>query len=82
MILHERYLPESVDALVDGLRWFKIGYSWGGVTSLAFCYRDHRYEDARMKKAEGHVVRLHIGLESVDDLIADLDAGLRRLKTA
>ena len=82
LILHERYLPESVDALIDGLRWFKIGYSWGGVTSLAFCYRDHRYEDARMKKAEGHVVRLHIGLESVDDLIADLDAGLRRLKTA
>ena len=82
LILHERYLAESVDAFVDGLRWFKIGYSWGGTTSLAFCYRDHRYEDARMKKAAGYVVRLHIGLESVEDLIADLETGLGRLKTA
>ena len=68
------YSKEQVLAFVDGLRLFKVGYSWGGLTSLAVPYfeleRSHtRYQD--------RLVRLHVGLEDVDDLTADLDHALR-----
>ena len=81
VILDERYTAESIDAMVDGLRWFKIGYSWGGVASLAITYRREAYANPLMRTEAGHLLRLHIGLEGVEDLIADLDAGLARLAT-
>ena len=81
VILDERFTPSSVDAMIDGLRWFKIGYSWGGVASLAVTYRRDVYANPSLRNEPGTLLRLHIGLESVDDLIADLEAGLGRLKT-
>ena len=82
VMLHERYAADSVDALVDGLRWFKIGYSWGGVASLAVTYRRDAYANPLLRDDAGHLLRLSIGLESVDDLIADLESGLGRLRTS
>ena len=71
--------PERVDAFVDGLKCFRIGWSWGGPVSLAV-----PYQAKGMRKLstpyEGVLVRLCIGLESVDDLIADLGAGLSALR--
>jgi cystathionine beta-lyase len=60
--------------LIDGLRHFGIGYSWGGYESLALPADPHR--TVSPWTAEGPVVRLHIGLEDVEDLIEDLAAGL------
>ena len=80
-ILHERYATDSVDALVDGLRWFKIGYSWGGVASLAVPYRRETLFNAGGRGEPGHLVRLNIGLEAPADLIMDLEAGLGRLRS-
>lgn len=80
VVLHERYAAESVDALVDGLRWFRIGYSWGGVASLAVPYRRDTLFNANGRNESGHLVRLNIGLEAPEDLIADLEAGLLRLR--
>ena len=65
-------------ALIDGLKHFGIGYSWGGFESLAIPVDPHRYRSATRWEAEGPMVRLQIGLEDADDLIADLDAGLAR----
>jgi cystathionine beta-lyase len=81
-VLHERYAAESVDALVDGLRWFRIGYSWGGVASLAVPYRRETLFNANGRDEPGHLVRLNVGLEAPEDLIADLQAGLARLRAA
>lgn len=81
-VLHERYAPESVDALVDGLRWFKIGYSWAGAASLAVPYRRESLFNANGRDEPGHLVRVNIGLEAPEDLIADLEAGLLRLRAA
>jgi cystathionine beta-lyase len=64
--------------LIDGLELFGIGYSWGGYESLAVPADPQRLRTATRWEAEGPLVRLHIGLEDPDDLIADLDAGLRR----
>lgn len=65
-------------ALIDGLEHFGIGYSWGGYESLALPVDPQRFRTATEWKAEGPVVRLQIGLEDPDDLIADLAQGLAR----
>jgi cystathionine beta-lyase len=62
--------------LIDGLELFGIGYSWGGYESLAVPIDPEKLRTATPWQAEGPVVRLHIGLENVDDLIADLERGL------
>jgi len=58
------------------LRLFGIGWSWAGPMSLAVPYRT---DSGRVGAYEGTLVRLSIGLEDVDDLIRDLEAGLERL---
>jgi len=65
-------------ALIDGLRHFGIGYSWGGYESLAIPVDPQHHRSATKWEAEGPLVRLQIGLEDCEDLIADLEAGLAR----
>ena len=67
----------DVAALVDGLKHFGIGYSWGGFESLALPVDLNRLRSLEGPRP-GPMVRLHIGLENVDDLIADLARGLDR----
>ena len=69
---------ERVDAFVDGLRLFGIGWSWAGPMSLAVPYPPGtgRVPGSRY---QGCLVRLSIGLEDVDDLIRDLEVGLQKL---
>jgi cystathionine beta-lyase len=67
---------EAIALFVDALALFKVGYSWGGVTSLAVPWFDlHR---AQGTSYGGRLVRLNVGLEDPDDLIADLDQALSR----
>lgn len=67
----------EVESFVDGLRLFRIGYSWGGVTSLAI---PGGRESTRADYAYDHrLVRLSIGLEDPNDLIADLSNSLASL---
>ena len=65
-------------ALIDGLEHFGIGYSWGGYESLAIPIDPARIRTATQWCAQGEGVRLQIGLEDAEDLIADLAAGLKR----
>ena len=62
--------------LIDGLEHFGIGFSWGGYESLAVPVDPKRVRSVTERREEGPMVRLHIGLEDPDDLIADLAAGL------
>ena len=62
--------------LIDGLAHFGIGYSWGGFESLALPVDPQAVRSATKRDWEGPIVRLHIGLEDPDDLIADLAEGL------
>ena len=59
-------------ALVDALDLFGIGYSWGGFESLALPVHPEKYRSATPWAAGGALVRLQIGLEDSNDLIADL----------
>jgi cystathionine beta-lyase len=64
------------DRLVDNLELFGIGYSWGGFESLAVPADTNQLRTAARRDYPGPLVRLHIGLEDPDDLIADLAAAL------
>jgi len=70
---------EAVAAMLDGLELFGMGYSWGGFESLILPFDPSEYRTATKWRGEGPALRLHIGLEDVDDLKADLDAGFARL---
>lgn len=65
-------------AMVDGMRLFKMGFSWGGFESLILPSDPSASRTATKWHAQGPLLRLHIGLEDTDDLIADLKAGLER----
>ena len=68
-----------VDAMLDGLQLFKMGWSWGGFESLIIPANVERAKRTIRWDTGGPYLRLHVGLESVDDLIADLAAGFERL---
>jgi cystathionine beta-lyase len=72
------FKPEATKAqvlkFVDGLELFEIGYSWGGVASLAVAYD---FQRAKGRPDYGYrIVRLNVGLEDTEDLIEDLDRSL------
>jgi cysteine-S-conjugate beta-lyase len=69
-------------ALIDALELFGIGYSWGGFESLAIPVDPQRHRTATRRDFAGPLVRLSIGLEDTDDLIADLDQGLAAVRAA
>jgi len=66
---------KAVDAMLDSLRLFGMGYSWGGFESLAIPFDCGEYRTATQWAPGGPTLRLHIGLENVEDLKADLDRG-------
>jgi cysteine-S-conjugate beta-lyase len=66
-------------AMVDGLSLFGMGYSWGGFESLILPFDPSAYRTATKWRAEGPALRLHAGLDDVEDLKADLEAGFARL---
>jgi len=77
IVLKRGVTKQQVLAFVNALELFKIGYSWGGVASLAVAYD---FTGFRGRPDYGHrIVRLHIGLEATGDLIADLEQALTKL---
>ncbi len=78
IVFRGEFSKDKVLAFVDALELFEIGYSWGGVTSLAVAYD---FRGNKNRPEYGHrLVRLNIGLEDLEDLRADLIQALERLK--
>ena len=73
---------KAVDALLDTVNLFGMGFSWGGFESLIIPFDCEGYRTATKWSPGGPTLRLHIGLENVDDLKADLDRGFAALKAA
>jgi len=72
----------AVDAMLNSLTLFGMGASWGGFESLAIPFDCATYRTATKWAPGGPAVRLHIGLEHVDDLKADLDCGFAAFNAA
>ena len=74
---------QQVEAFIEGMRHFKMGFSWGGFESLITAtMKVQNLRSATTWPYSGPLIRLHIGLEDVDDLLADLDAAFLRFKQA
>ncbi len=70
---------KAVTAFVEGMQFFKMGFSWGGYESLVtFNLNLQSIRTATLWPYTGPVIRLHIGLEDPTDLIADLAAAFER----
>jgi len=68
VVFEPRVTKQTVIAFIEALKLFKLGFSWGGVTSLVMRY------DAPKRVLDGlpQVVRFNVGLEDARDLIDDL----------
>ncbi|QBL08072.1 cystathionine beta-lyase [Rheinheimera sp. D18] len=70
----------QIEAFIEGMSHFKMGFSWGGYESLITATMDvQQLRTATAWPYSGPLIRLHIGLEDVDDLITDLAAAFSRL---
>jgi cystathionine beta-lyase len=72
----------AVDALLDTVKLFGMGYSWGGFESLVIPFDCAPYRTATAWAPGGPTLRLHIGLENVSDLQADLERGFAAFNAA
>jgi cystathionine beta-lyase len=80
VIFHERYSQSQVDAFCDALKYFKLGYSWGGPMSLVVPYALASMREVwPAHLARGTLVRFSVGLEAVCDLQSDLAQALGAL---
>jgi len=77
--LSDAYTDADAERLIDSLQLFGIGASWGGFESLVIPVFLQNSRSLPGYQASGPMLRLHIGLEDPDDLIADLERGLAAL---
>ena len=73
IVFAEDWSAARVAHFVDALRLFRIGYSWGGTTSLVMAYPA---AGSNAREYGARLVRLNVGLEATDDLIGDLQQAL------
>lgn len=76
VVFKPEYSSAQVDAFVEGLRLFKLGYSWGGALSLALPYNVRSMRTATSWPYDGVLVRFFVGLEDERDLRADVEQSL------
>ncbi len=80
--LTKRLTSEQVSNFMDHFRLFTMAYSWGGFESLILCNQPEEIAHIRpniKRNLTGSLIRVHIGFEDVDELIADLKAGFERI---
>ncbi len=70
---------EGLKAMLEGMRHFAMGYSFGGFESLILPTHPGPLRTATVWNAQGPTLRLHVGLEDPDDLTEDLARGFERL---
>lgn len=79
-ILLEPAPREKLAAMLDGLRVFGMGWSWGGYESLLLPIHPEKSRSATEWNVDGNMLRVHVGLEGLEDLRADLRDGLARYR--
>ena len=80
--LNNKLSKEQLASFLDNFCHFSMAFSWGGYESLILAIQPDeldRIRQAGKVDFSGTLIRVHIGLEDVDDLIADLEAGFARL---
>lgn len=80
LVLQPEIQKPALVAMLDNLQIFGMGYSWGGFESLIIPFNCAQYRTVSQWNPGGLTLRIQVGLENMDDLKADLRAGLDRLK--
>ena len=84
MVLKPGIKPEALHALIDSVQLYGIGASWGGFESLILHFDPREVRTAtkwpREGQAAGPCFHVHVGLENVEDLIADMGRGFATLR--
>ncbi|MGG7448326.1 cystathionine beta-lyase [Kosakonia oryzendophytica] len=81
-VLNKRLTDEELSQYLDPFSLFSMAYSWGGYESLILANQPEQIAAIRPDGEvdfTGTLIRVHIGLENVDDLIEDLAAGFQRI---
>ena len=78
-VLLKPFERPAIAAMLDGLELFAMGYSWGGFESLIVPALVRKLRTAEPWTEKAPLLRIHAGLEDIDDLKADLEAGFKRL---
>jgi cystathionine beta-lyase len=79
MVLDNTYSTSALAALLDNMDLFGMGYSYGGYESLLTPCRLQKQRISNTDDFDQTMLRMYIGLEDINDLIADLDSGFKRL---
>jgi len=82
VVLKEGVTDRALCAMIDGLELYGIGSSWGGFESLIVPFDPREARTATRWPHRGPCFRIHAGLENVEDLLADLEAGFKRLRSS
>ena len=82
LFLDKSYPEEALTNLFDHMKLFAMAYSRGGYESLLIPTKLQAYRISDVKYYDNTLLRLHAGLEDVDDLIKDLEKALARLKSS
>ncbi|MEW5703230.1 MAG: cystathionine beta-lyase [Pseudomonadota bacterium] len=77
----KEFPKKAIAAMLDHMKLFAMGYSWGGYESLILPIHPEKIRTATTWKA-GPTLRIHAGLEDPDDLIQDLNEGFKRMNAA
>ncbi len=81
LVLHP-VAQSALEAMLDHLELYGMGYSWGGFESLIIPTDPASIRTATQWDAKGPALRIHAGLEDIEDLIADVESGFERLNRA
>jgi cystathionine beta-lyase len=82
VVFNPEFSAAAIVAMIDALQIFGIGASWGGYESLVLPTTGTITRSAGTGVFEGEIARFHIGLENIDDLIADLDQALAVMRAS
>ena len=81
--LKQKLTQQQLEIFMNHFELFTMAYSWGGFESLILYNQPEEVAKIRpniQRKLEGTLIRVHIGLENIDDLIEDLSLGFKRLR--
>lgn len=82
VVLKEGIGKDALAAMLDGMAYFGMGFSWGGFESLMIPTHPADMRGVTPWPHKGPSLRIHAGLEDADDLIEDLEKGFARLNSA